>query len=171
MNHQFMEFLRSCYPIKCERSVLMSLLTAASGKSVYRGYDYYENDNVSRYTQISDTEIEGFVKGTMPEPYKVHLNLSKVRSSTCDCPFATGNKICKHMVAVFFAAYPDEARKYKAELDARYEEEEEREAEFDNMLQQYINKLSKSELQEALLQLLYDGPEWQLEKFINDYIE
>ena len=75
------------------------------------------------------------------------------------------------MVAVFFTAFPDEARKYKAELDAYYEEQEEYEEELDDMLQNYIKKLSKTELQEALLQVLYDGPEWQFDKFINEYIE
>lgn len=56
------------------------------------------------------------------------------------------------MVAVFFAAFPNEALKYKAELDAYYDEEEKREEEISNMLQSYIKSLSKSELQEALLQ-------------------
>lgn len=149
----------------------MSLITAASGKSVYRGYEYFIENKVLSCNQIGDTEYEGTVKGTMQEPYKVHINLNKIRSSTCDCPFANGRKICKHMVAVFFTAFPDEARKYKAELDAYYEEEEEREAELNDMLQNYIKKLSKSELQEALLQVLYDGPEWQFERFINEYIE
>ena len=40
-----------------------------------------------------------------------------------------------------------------------------------DMLQKYINKLSKSELQEALIQVLYDGPEWQFERFINEHIK
>ena len=75
------------------------------------------------------------------------------------------------MVAVFFAAFPNEALKYKAELDAYYDEEEKREEEISNMLQSYIKSLSKSELQEALLQILYDGPEWQFDRFINEYIE
>ena len=75
------------------------------------------------------------------------------------------------MVAVFFASFPDEARKYKAELDAYYEEEEKQEAEPDDMIQKYIKKLSKTELQEALLQVLYDGPEWQFDRFIREYID
>ena len=75
------------------------------------------------------------------------------------------------MVAVFFAAFPNEALKYKAELDAYYDEEKKREEEISNMLQSYIKSLSKSELQEALLQILYDGPEWQFDRFINEYIE
>ena len=75
------------------------------------------------------------------------------------------------MVAVFFAAFPNEALKYKAELDAYYDEEKKREEEISNMLQSYIKSLSKSELQEALLQILYDGSEWQFDRFINEYIE
>lgn len=149
----------------------MSVLTSASGKSVYRGYEYFVDNKVLTYNQINDFEFEGVVKGTMPEPYKVHLNIKKPKTSTCDCPFADGRKICKHMIAVFFSIYPEEARQYKAELDAYYEEEEERQAELDDMLQNYIKKLSKTELQEALLQVLYDGPEWQFDKFIREYIE
>ena len=149
----------------------MSLLTTASGKSVYRGYEYFLENKVLSCNQIDDFEYEGAVKGTAQNPYSVHLNLKKPKTSTCDCPFANGLKICKHMVAVFFTAFPDEARKYKAELDDYYEEQEKYEEEFDDMLQNYIKKLSKAELQEALLQVLYDGPEWQFDKFINEYIE
>ena len=32
------------------------------------------------------------------------------------------------------------------------------------------NKMKKSELQEALLRLLYEGPEWQYDRFIRDNI-
>ena len=75
------------------------------------------------------------------------------------------------MIAVFFAAFPDEAKKYKAELEAYYEEEEAREAILDDMLLNYIKKLSKAELQEAILQVLYDGPEWQFDRFIRENID
>ncbi|MDY5934630.1 MAG: SWIM zinc finger family protein [Oscillospiraceae bacterium] len=161
-----------CYQRKKDKKRdCMSLLTAASGKSVYRGYKYYCAGKVLYVQQINDDEIKGLVKGTAREPYKVYINLSKVRSSSCDCPFANGRKICKHMIAVFFAAFPDEAKKYKAELEAYYEEEEAREAILDDMLLNYIKKLSKAELQEAILQVLYDGPEWQFDRFIREYID
>ncbi len=149
----------------------MSILTTASGKSVCRGYEYFLENKVLSCNQLNDSEYEGTVKGTAQNPYSVHLNLKKPKTSTCDCPFANGLKICKHMVAVFFTAFPDEAIKYKAELDAYYEEQEKYEEELDDMLQNYIKKLSKSELQEALLQVLYDGPEWQFERFVNEYID
>ncbi len=149
----------------------MSLLTTASGKSVFRGYEYFFENKVLSFNQINDFEYEGTVQGTAQNPYSVHLNIKKPKTSTCDCPFANGRKICKHMVAVFFTAFPDEAQKYKEELDVYYKEEEEREAELDDMLQNYIKNLSKSELQEILLQVLYDGPEWQFDRFIREYIK
>ena len=34
----------------------MSIFTSASGKSIYRGYDYFLNDKVSQLIKISDTE-------------------------------------------------------------------------------------------------------------------
>ena len=40
----------------------------------------------------------------------------------------------------------------------------------DKQLIQYGSKLKKSELQEALLQLLFDGPEWQHDRFIEENI-
>ena len=149
----------------------MSLLTSASGKSVYRGYEYFTENKVLSCDRINNFEYEGTVKGSDNNSYSVHINLKKPKTSTCDCPFANGLKICKHMVAVFFTAFPDEARKYKAELDAYYEEQEKYEEDLDDMLQNYIKKLSKSELQEALLQVLYEGPEWQFDKFVNEHIE
>ncbi len=39
----------------------MSILNSASGKSVYRGYDYYKEGNVISHTQLSDFEYEGEV--------------------------------------------------------------------------------------------------------------
>ena len=75
------------------------------------------------------------------------------------------------MVAVFFATFPKEADQYIAELEAYYEEEENRYEELDNMIQEYVKKLTKPQLQEILLQLLYDGPEWQFERFVREYIE
>ncbi len=87
----------------------MSILTVASGQSVYRGYEYYTQNKVLVHTQINDNEFEGFVEGSEEKPYKVRINIAKPKTSACDCPFANGKRVCKHMVAVFFAAFPEEA--------------------------------------------------------------
>ena len=46
----------------------MSLLTSASGKSVYRGYEYFTENKVLSCNQINDFEYEGIVKGTAQNP-------------------------------------------------------------------------------------------------------
>lgn len=152
----------------------MSILTTASGKSVYRGYEYFLENKVLSCNQLNDSEYEGTVKGTAQNPYSVHLNLKKPKTSTCDCPFANGRKICKHMVAVFFTAFPDEAEDYRRQLEEYEAEEEQREEEFEELCNRVIERvhsMPKSDLKQALLQLLFEGPEWQFERFVNEYIE
>ncbi|MEE0980682.1 MAG: SWIM zinc finger family protein [Acutalibacteraceae bacterium] len=152
----------------------MSLLTTASGKSVYRGYEYFLENKVLSCVQINDFEYEGTVKGTAQKPYSVHLNLKKPKTSTCDCPFANGLRICKHMVAVFFTVFPEEAENYKRQLEEYEAEEEQREQEFEDLCNRVIERvhsMPKNDLKQALLQLLFEGPEWQFERFINEYIE
>lgn len=152
----------------------MSLLTTASGKSVYRGYEYFLENKVLSCNQINDFEYEGMVKGTAPNPYSVHLNLKKPKTSTCDCPFANGLKICKHMIAVFFTVFPDEAEDYKRQLEEYEAKEEEREQEYEELCDkviEHVHSMPKSDLKQALLQLLFEGPEWQFERFVNEYIE
>lgn len=72
------------------------------------------------------------------------------------------------MVAVYFTAFPAEAKKYITELENYWEEEEQRQQDMEDRLVRYVGKMKKSELQEALLQLLFDGPEWQYDRFIEE---
>ena len=75
------------------------------------------------------------------------------------------------MIALFFTAFPLEAKKYNEELIA-YEREAELQAEEDeHKVLAYINGLKKAELQEILMRLLYEGPEWQWDRFIREYIK
>ena len=70
------------------------------------------------------------------------------------------------MVALYFAAYPEEAKNYINELNAYWAEEEKRREEAERKLGGYILRMRKAELQEAL-ELLQDGPEWQYEMFMD----
>lgn len=72
------------------------------------------------------------------------------------------------MVAVYFVAFPAEAKKYITELENYWEEEEQRQQEREDRLVRYVGKMKKGELQEALLQLLFDGPEWQYDHFLEE---
>ena len=64
----------------------------------------------------------------------------------------------------------DKWKKYITDLETCLEEEEKQKREMDKQLIQYGSKLKKSEPQEALLQLLFDGPEWQHDRFIEENI-
>lgn len=151
----------------------MSLLTKASQKSRCRGYEYFIDKKVLSCDKISDCEYEGTVQGTKAEPYKVRINLEKTLSSICDCPFANGRRICKHMVATYFAAFPDEAEDYKRQLEEYEAEEEQREQEFEELCDNVIDtvhSMSEEDLKQVLLQLLFEGPEWQFERFVNEWL-
>lgn len=149
----------------------MSILTAASGQSVYRGYEYAQAKKVLCMEWFDDGAIKATVSGNDGNVYDVLLDIAHPRKSQCSCPHAAGKRvICKHMVAVYFTAFPAEAKKYIRELEEYWEEEEERKQELEEELVAYVHKMKKSELQEALLRLLYEGPEWQYDRFIRDNI-
>lgn len=101
----------------------MSILTSSSSTSVSRGYDYYKHDKVNNIKQLSDYEYEGYVKGSLKEPYYVKIDINHPRKSFCDCPFANGNKTCKHMVALYFSIFEDEVEDYESWLNSDYDDE------------------------------------------------
>ncbi len=89
----------------------MGLLNCASRYSVWHGYDYYKNKRVESLIKYSDCDFSGVVKGT--KKYEVKINAEHPRKSSCNCPRANGKRtICKHMIALYFAAFPEEAEKY-----------------------------------------------------------
>ena len=148
----------------------MGLLEYASGASVWRGYDYFEEKKVKNLTETDSGVFTADVVGTASEPYLVEINVVHPRKSVCNCPHADGKRIiCKHMVATYFTAYPDEAIRFYKEYLRAQEEEEEWEEEIYDRVQEYVCGMKKPELQQTLLELLFDGPEWQFERFIRDH--
>ena len=130
----------------------MGLIEIASGNSVWRGMDYYNNKKVASVEKTSTTTYDGTVKGT--ELYHVHVDLEHPRKSTCTCPFADGRRvICKHMIALYFTAEPKAAEDFLKQVDEWENEEEEEEQRHYDELRDYVNSLSKAELQ----QLYYDA--------------
>lgn len=147
----------------------MGLLECASGTSVWRGYDYYKEKKVVRIEEIGINIFSAAVRGNSNEPYSVELHIDHPRKSKCNCPHADGKRIiCKHIVAAYFTVLPDEAEKFYAEAMAYQEEEEKRQEELSDKVCHYVWHMKKSELQEALLQLLFDGPEWQYDRFVRE---
>ncbi len=150
----------------------MSLLSSASGASAWRGYQYFKANRVLHLEVLGDQQFQGIVSGSREEPYTVMINLEHLRQSSCNCPHAAGRRIiCKHMVATFFAAFPEKAEKFYADLIKQEEEWEAYQEELNDKLIKFIQRLKKQEAQELLLELLENGPEWQWDRFIRDYVE
>ena len=125
---------------------------------------------VKNLTETSSGVFTADVFGTASEPYVVEIDIAHPRKSTCNCPHADGKRIvCKHMVATYFTAYPDEAVRFYREYLKAQEEAEQYEEELYDRVQEYVGHMKKGELQQALLELLFDGPEWQFERFVRDH--
>lgn len=75
------------------------------------------------------------------------------------------------MVALYFAVFPKEAQRFYRDTVIAQEEEEERQEKLENALIDHVSKMRKADLEEALLQVLFDGPEWQYEQFLREHID
>lgn len=150
----------------------MGLLNVASSGSVWRGYECYKANKILEETKVSDTEFAGKVAGSSNNSYDVFIDVEHVRKSHCNCPHANGKRIvCKHQIALFFSAFPEEAEKYYKNVVAYEEEEERRQIELEDKVSKYIDSLSEDELRQMVYSLLYDSPDWVFERFVRDYIE
>ncbi len=79
--------------------------------------------------------------------------------------------MCKHKMAVYFTAFPEEAERLMQEAEAYEEEQLQQAVELQEMVIHHVQKMKKNELQEALLRILFDGPEWQYDRFVREYME
>ncbi len=145
----------------------MGLLECASGASAWRGYDYYLERRVTDLEKICDDVFTATVTGGEKTAYRVEVHLEHPRRSKCTCPHADGRRIvCKHIVAAYFAALPQEAEKFYADAMQLREETEKWQEELADRLIAYVRKMQENEAKQALLQLLLDGPDWQYDKFL-----
>ena len=143
----------------------MGIISLASGNSCWRGLDYYKEKRVVELNKINENEYSSFVKGT--NNYNVHLDIEHPRKSSCNCPLANGKRIiCKHIVATYFTVFPNEAVSFEEEQNRLQEEyEKEQEEEYDKAIK-YLNRMSKQELIEELIQVFDYGPEWIYNDFV-----
>lgn len=147
----------------------MGFLDCAGGASSWRGYEYFKGNKVRSITQIGETQYRAEVSGSNGRSYDVLVDTAHPRKSKCNCPHADGRKIvCKHMIASCFTAFPEEAERFYAEVIAYPEEEEERREALENKVLSYIGKMNKAELQQALIDALFSGPEWMYEQIVRD---
>ncbi len=143
----------------------MGLLEIAASKSVWRGIEYYNNHNVLSWEQTDDGIFDGIVKGSGDENYKVHVDSNHPRKSTCNCPLADGKKtICKHIVAVYVAANPEEESRFRSDLTPYASEEEERHAKRYQNLMSWARNMSPKELREAYVEAMIRLEDLEREK-------
>jgi len=135
----------------------MSLLSLASNASAWRGYEYYTQGKVKVYQKLCDEIYECYIEGSSATPYHTVINVAHPRQSHCDCPHAKDRKIiCKHMVALLFTVFPEEAERYIQEIEESEGEEERRIQEYYKELEHYVKGLKKKELQHELLNALIE---------------
>lgn len=104
----------------------MGILNQARASVIQRGYEYYKDKKVINFRKESDTVFYGSVKGTTTYDVKIDINHT-VKNTYCNCPFAKDNrKICKHMVALYFTTFPNEAEQYIENIAEQERIEEER---------------------------------------------
>lgn len=143
----------------------MGLIEMASGNSVWRGMDYYESKMVCSWKKSGEEAYDGVVSGSEENKYSVYIDKIHPRKSSCNCPFAEGRRvICKHMIALLFTAEPKAAKDFLRQVEEWEEEEKERERLHYKELREYVNSLSKKELQERLYDALVE-----LEDIRNNY--
>ena len=152
--------------MEIKRGKVVRIISLASGNSCWRGLDYYKNKKVIELNKIDGNEYTSVVKGT--QNYNVHLDIEHPRKSVCDCPFANGKRIiCKHIVATYFTIFPGEAKEFEEEQNRLQEEYEKEQEEEYNKVAECLNKMSKQELINELIQVFDYGPEWIYNDFVN----
>ncbi len=150
----------------------MGLLECASSASAWRGYEYFERNKVGIIQKCGDSVFRASVSGNGKLPYFVEIDVTHPRKSKCNCPHAAGRRIiCKHMVALYFTAFPKEAKRYYDEIIAYEEEMEQQREEIEQKLIAHVHRMKKAELCQALLELLFNGPEWQYDQFVNENLD
>lgn len=148
----------------------MEIYRSASLQSQFRGHDYFKEKKVISFEQINDCEYFGKVKGNNRN-YDVFINIEHPKKySHCNCPLAEGKKIiCKHMVALYFEIFPEKAKQFLEEIDEHNKKVDEYQKELENKLQNYIKHMDRKELENSLLDCLYQV-EWLYDRFIRDKV-
>ena len=148
----------------------MGILSLASGKSLDRGYHYFIYQKVLSFSQKDENCYCGTVSGSNHSEYEVEVNIAHPRKSHCNCPHAEGRRIiCKHIVALYFTVFPEEAEEYIREMEALWQQAEEIHEYREERIMECIRNLDRMELEEALSSFLLSGPDWQMDEFLNIY--
>ena len=143
----------------------MGLIDIASSRSVWRGLEYFNQKKVRSCEDNGDGTYEGIVEGSEGRDYRVHLDMTHPRKSTCDCPLASDKMvICKHIVAVSFCVDPSEADRFRNEKTVFKSEEEERKAKRYVKYLRAAKSMSLKELREAFAEAMVELDEYRFKE-------
>lgn len=149
----------------------MGLINIASGNSCWRGLNYYKEKKVSNYKKLSDNEYGAIINGSNSEKYNIFMDIEHPRNSKCSCPHAKDKRIiCKHIVALYFTVFPEEAIKFVDDMKKAEAEYRQYEKDIYAKAVDKITKMSKKELEDAIIHLLNYSPDWVYEHFIREYV-
>ena len=163
-------------------------------KIVLKGLEYHFEDRVKGLESLDASTYSASVEGNGEEDYHVRIDLNEPYRSYCSCPYAADGNLCKHMAAVYFEAFPDEAKEYEYELygdmdDTGWEEDPDWEYEdgeeddhygsvssfvvplhFEKMLDEFIEKMDEKEAKDLLKQILNEDKEETFRRYLkNEY--
>ena len=124
--------------------------------------------------------IYGVVEGS--EDYDVKIDIENPYNSTCSCPYGD---LCKHMVALYFEAFPDMSEDYSDDYYEEdydwYDDDEEDDyygrsyfiapTNYDELLDRYIESLKPEEIKKLLKDILNKDKEKTYEKYLKPLYE
>ena len=71
---------------------------------------------------------------------------------------------------MYFSVFPAEAKSYIKELESYWDEEEKRHEEEEEAISRFLDQCKKDDLKGIIWQMLFDGPEWQYDNFLREYL-
>lgn len=148
----------------------MSFISCANRLSLHRGYRYFKERKVVSYNSTGESRYIGMVLGSGDEKYITTIDIGHPYSSMCSCKHAqNGRVICKHMIALYFEMFPEEAERLYREDEKLRRFAEGSQDETEQAVLHYICHMNKAELEYAFIEMFFGGPEWQYEQFIKDH--
>ncbi len=152
----------------------MKFFEYAAPKQRKRGIKYYREGKVRSVEKTSQSVVRGTIRGKDAH-YRVRLDLLIPAQSTCSCPYVKKNgDMCKHMVALYFAAFPEELlQKEQTEQpgkDRLREEKIRKRTEAEELVTARVDEMNDLQLKVALRDVVLRGGKQAINLFLKNYV-
>lgn len=137
----------------------MSYLKVVNQKIKLRGYFIALSNSILDVKQLADHKYQATCLGSGAKRYRTCIDLDHPKRSTCECPYANGNRLCNHMVGVYFkvdkaarVAYSKEVvEKLDSDVSSMYNDRFATTPTYAYpLIESYVNQLSEEECREKL---------------------